>query len=162
MFTVLVELFVAVSPVAAAFPPPNTEPLCAITLSPSVPIIVFPWTIILALPYTTAVAPFPPAYALPKIVAFFILTSVFPITVPSFPPPYILLLIFPPKISTFVLLFTEAWFPPPYIFWIFPVFINTVVFGTAAWFPPPYIFPIVPPLISIFGFCVTPPKLFPP
>ena len=77
-----------------------------------VPTTVEPPTLILVLPNTVAVEPFPPAYALPFILELFIVTVVFPPTVPSFPPPYTFPVTVPPEISSIVLLFTPAAFPP--------------------------------------------------
>ena len=54
-------------PVAAAFPPPNSEQL-AFLVHASVPIVVVPLTIMFVFSFTIAGAPFPPPYAEPLIV----------------------------------------------------------------------------------------------
>src|SRR5574344_816226 len=82
MFTLLDDVFTSLSPVAAAFPPPNTHPLFG-----EIDCVV-PSTYKFVFPYTTAVAPFPPAYKLPFISPPETFTFVFFSTIPSSPPPY--------------------------------------------------------------------------
>ena len=54
-------------PVAAALPEPNTHPANGATLL-SLPTFVNPSIVTIVFPLTTAEAPLPPAYKLPKIV----------------------------------------------------------------------------------------------
>ena len=86
MFTVASELFCASVPVAAALPLPKTHPLCG-AFEVVDPTTVLFSTVMVVFRLTIAVEPFPPAYALPKIVLPVNNTSVLPATSPSFPPP---------------------------------------------------------------------------
>lgn len=90
------ELLKDSTPVAAAFPPPNMQPLLG-EIDSSVPTIVCPSMFKFVFPYTIAVVPLPPAYILPLMLPLETSTYVFSFTIPSSPPPYIFVFIIPPK-----------------------------------------------------------------